>query len=226
LVFLWSQLRARRVIEPSCRLLASFSKTYILDYRIDFVMYTDFYNLKEKPFNLTPSSRFFYLGEGHNEAYALLSYGVTQRKGFILLTGEVGTGKTTTVRAFLENLDSKIQSVYLSNPSVSPSDFINYLAFSAFKRKQPVESKIDFLLEFEAFLKSNLQHQKTFVLIIDEAQKLSLELLEEIRLLSNMEAGEEKLINIILVGQPELNDKLRHPECRALLQRISIRHHR
>ncbi len=188
-------------------------------------MYTDFYRLQEKPFSLTPSSRFLYLGESHDEAYALLTYGVTERKGFILLTGEVGTGKTTLVRVFLEKLDPTVQYVYLSNPLVSPSDLINYLAFSALNKKEPVKSKIDFLIEFESFLRDSLQHQKNFILIIDEAQKLSFDLLEEVRLLSNMEVGEEKLINIFLVGQPELNDKLNKPECRPLLQRISIRHH-
>jgi len=187
-------------------------------------MYIDFYNLQENPFNLTPSSRFLYLGESHNEAYALLTYGVMERKGFVLLTGEVGTGKTTIVRSFVKNLDPNVQCVYLSNPLLSPSDFINYLSFSVFN-KEIAKSKVDFLIEFESFLNHGLQHQKNFLLIIDEAQKLSLDLLEEVRLLSNMEAGEEKLINIFLVGQPELNDKLNQPECRPLLQRISIRHH-
>ena len=188
-------------------------------------MYTDFYNLKEKPFNLTPSSKFLYLGDVHREALALLTYGVIERMGFILLTGEVGTGKTTIVHALLANLDKDIQYVYLSNPLFSPQDFMDYLAFSAFKKKVNFRSKADFLIQFEEFLKEQLQHQKIFILIIDEAQKLSSELLEEIRLLSNMETADEKLINIFLVGQPELNENLSRPECRPLLQRISIRYH-
>ena len=188
-------------------------------------MYTDFYNLKEKPFNLTPSSRFLYLSEGHREALALLTYGVVERKGFILLTGEVGTGKTTMVHALLSNLDENVQCVHLSNPLLSSREFIDYLAYSVFEKKVHFKSKTEFLLEFEDHLQRCLQHNKNFVLIIDEAQKLSFELLEEVRLLSNMETADEKLINIFLVGQPELNEHLSEKRCRPLLQRISIRHH-
>ena len=154
-----------------------------------------------------------------------MTYGVVERKGFILLTGEVGAGKTTMIHALLEGLDTNIQYVYLSNPLFSVKDFVSYLAYSVFKKKVQINSKADFLIQFEGFLKEQLQHQKTFVLIIDEAQKLSFELLEEIRLLSNMETADEKLINIFLVGQPELNEMLNRPECRPLLQRISIRYH-
>jgi general secretion pathway protein A len=188
-------------------------------------MYTQFYNLTQKPFNLTPSSRSLYLGNIHKEALALLTYGVLDRKGFILLTGEVGTGKTTMVHALLSNLGKDIQYVYLSNPLFSAKDFMNYLAYSAFKKKMNFENKTDFLIHFEIYLKEQLQNRKNFILIIDEAQKLSFELLEEIRLLSNMETAEEKLINIFLVGQPELNEILIQPRCRPLLQRISIRYH-
>lgn len=188
-------------------------------------MYTDFYNLKEKPFNLTPSSRFLYLGEVHKEALALLTYGVAERKGFILLTGEVGTGKTTMIQALLNNLDDSVQYVYLSNPLLSPDDFLKHLTSSALKKNVRFKTRGEVLLELEGFLRQCLQHQKNFVLIIDEAQKLSFDLLEEIRLLSNMESAEEKLINIFLIGQPEFNEKLSEPRCRPLLQRISIRFH-
>jgi len=188
-------------------------------------MYLNFYNLKDKPFNLTPSSRSLYLGDIHKEALALLTYGVMDRKGFILLTGEVGTGKTTMVHALLTSLGEDIQYVYLSNPLFSIADFMNYLAFSAFKERINFHSKTDFLIQFEFFLKDQLKKRKNFILIIDEAQKLSFELLEEIRLLSNMETSEEKLLNIFLVGQPELNELLHQPRCRPLLQRISIRYH-
>jgi general secretion pathway protein A len=188
-------------------------------------MYTEFYGLKEKPFNLTPSPRFLYLGETHKEALAFLTYGVVERSGFILLTGEVGTGKTTMVRALLENLISDVKYVHLSNPLLSSKDFMHYLAISVFSRKIYFKSKADFLVAFEAYLRRCLQEQKNFNLIIDEAHKLSFDLLEEIRLLSNMETGENKLINIFLVGQPELNATLSEPRCRPLLQRISIRYH-
>jgi len=188
-------------------------------------MYKDFYKLQEKPFNLTPSPRFLYLGEVHKEALALLTYGVVERKGFILLTGEVGTGKTTMIQALLNNLDESVQCVNMSNPLLTSAEFIEYLAFSVFKKKVHFKSKADFLITFEEFLKECLQEQKNFVLIVDEAQTLSFEVLEEIRLLSNMETADEKLINIFLVGQPELNEKLNTPRLRPLLQRISIRFH-
>jgi len=188
-------------------------------------VYTEFYNLREKPFNLTPSPRFLYLGEHHTEALNLLKYGVMERKGFILLTGEIGTGKTTMVHALLSSLDESVQYIHLSNPILTPGDFMDYLAFSVFRKKIHFKSKADFLLVFEEFLRQCLREQKNVILIIDEAQKLSFELLEETRLLSNMETGDEKLLNIFLIGQPELNEKLREPQCLPLLQRISIRYH-
>jgi type II secretory pathway predicted ATPase ExeA len=188
-------------------------------------MYTDFYNLKEKPFTLSHSSRFLYLGEVHKEALALLTYGVAERKGFTLLTGEVGTGKTTMIHALLAKLGKNAQYVHLSNPLLSANDFIQYLASSVFSKKIVFQSKTEFLIEFEHFLKRCLQHQQNFILIIDEAHKLSFELLEEVRLLSNMETADEKLINIFLAGQPELNENLRQPQNRALLQRINTRYH-
>jgi type II secretory pathway predicted ATPase ExeA/phage tail protein X len=187
-------------------------------------MYESFYNLAEKPFDLTHSSRFLYLGEVHREALSMLTYGVMERKGFALLTGEVGTGKTTILQAMLNDLDKTVKYVHLANPLLSPNEFINYLTLSAFRNRISFKSKAEFLLAFEAFLTRCSQHQKHFLLVIDEAHKLSYDLLEEIRLLSNMETADEKLISIFLVGQPELNQKLNDPRCRALLQRISIRY--
>jgi type II secretory pathway predicted ATPase ExeA/phage tail protein X len=187
-------------------------------------MYESFYNLTEKPFDLTHSSRYLYLGESHKEALAMLTYGVMERKGFVLLTGEVGTGKTTMLHALLSELDKSVQCVHLANPLLSPKEFMNYLTLSAFKNRIAFKSKAEFLVAFEAFLTRCSQQQRSFLLLVDEAHKLSFDLLEEIRLLSNMETAEEKLINIFLVGQPELNKKLSDPKCRALLQRISIRY--
>ncbi len=187
-------------------------------------MYTSFYNIKEKPFNLTPSPRFLYLGETHKEALSLLTYGIMERKGFVLLTGEVGTGKTTIVQTLLENLDSSVKYVSISNPTLPPKDFLFYVA-SGLGLKTQFESKGTFLVHFEDFLQTLLHQQQNVLLIVDEAQRLSLTLLEEIRLLSNMETADDKLINIFLVGQPELNQKLSNAECRPLLQRISIRYH-
>jgi len=188
-------------------------------------LYADFYNLKEQPFNLTLTPRFLYLGEVHKEALAVLTYGVVQRKGFVLLTGETGTGKSTMIHALLANLNHDTRCVYLPNPLLSAEDFMGYLARTAFGETLAVPSKSEFLFAFEHFLKETLEHQKNFVLIIDEAQDASLELLEEIRLLSNMGTAENKQINILLVGQPELNEKLNQPGCRALLQRIGTRYH-
>jgi general secretion pathway protein A len=188
-------------------------------------MYTEFFELNEKPFELTPSSKFLYLGDIHKEALALLTYGVTEKKGFILLTGEVGTGKTTMVHALLNNLDDTVQYVHLSNPMVSPKDFLKYLAYSVLKRRFQFKTKGDLLIWFENYLKECQQKRVNFVLIIDEAQNLSYELLEEIRLLSNMENGDEKLLNIFLVGQPEFNTILNESRCRPLRQRIGISYH-
>lgn len=188
-------------------------------------MYTEFYGLNEKPFSLSPSPRFLYLSEGHKEALALLKYGVLERQGFILLTGEVGTGKTTMVRVLLDSLDDSVKYVHLFNPLLSKKDLFVYLALTIFREDARFRSKTHFLLAFQDFLTRELKNKTNFNLIIDEAHKLSFDLLEEIRLLSNMETGDEKLINIFLVGQPELNKKLSDPVCRPLLQRISIRHH-
>ena len=188
-------------------------------------MYADFFNLKEQPFHLTPSPRFLYLGEVHKEALAVLTYGVVERKGFVLLTGETGTGKSTMVHALLANLEKDVKYVYLPNPLLSAEEFMRYLALSVFDKTFNINSKADFLIAFEDFLGKALQHQESFVLIIDEAQEVSLELLEEVRLLSNMGTAEKKLVNIFLVGQPELNEKLNQPSCRALLQRIGTRYH-
>jgi general secretion pathway protein A len=188
-------------------------------------LYAEFYHLREQPFNLTPSPPFLYLGEVHKEALAVLTYGVLERKGFVLLTGETGTGKSTMVHALIENLDENVRYVYLPNPLLSADDFMRYLALTAFDKTFSVRSKAEFLIAFEHFLSETLQHQKHFVLIIDEAQEVSFELLEEVRLLSNMGTAEKKLVNIFLVGQPELNEKLRQPRCRALLQRIGTRYH-
>ena len=188
-------------------------------------MYTEFFELIEKPFSLSTSPRFLYLGEKHKEALAILRYGVMERQGFVLLTGEVGTGKTTMVRALISSLDTSVKYVHLANPLLSPREFVSYLILSAFDNRLHFKSKPEFLIAFEAFLTKMQQRNMHFVLVIDEAHKLSFDLLEEIRLLSNLETAEEKLISIFLVGQPELNDRLSEPRCRPLLQRISVRYH-
>jgi general secretion pathway protein A len=188
-------------------------------------MYEEFFGLKEKPFDLAPSHRYLYLSEGHKEALALLTYGVMERRGFVLLTGDVGTGKTTVVQALLSNLGADVKYVHITNPLLTPREFIDYLSFSAFGSKAQFKSKVNFLFDFEAFLRDCFERRITFIMIVDEAQTLSFDLLEEIRLLSNMEYAESKLINIFLVGQPELNERLKDPRCKPLRQRIASRYH-
>src|SRR5512139_2033617 len=188
-------------------------------------MYTEFFELFEKPFSLSTSPRFLYLGEKHKEALAILKYGVLERQGFVLLPGEVETGKTTMVRALLSSLNKNVKYVHLANPLLSPREFTSYIILSAFENKIHFKSKSEFLIAFEAFLTKLQQRNRQFLLVIDEAHKLSFDLLEEIRLLSNLETAEEKLISIFLVGQPELNDRLNEPRCRPLFQRISVRYH-
>ena len=188
-------------------------------------MYTAHYGLNERPFDLTTSSQFLYLGEVHSEALASLAYAIAERKGFMLLTGEAGAGKTTMVHTLLGSLDESVEYVHLSYPILSPQEFIHYVALSTLGKATPHESKGAFLVEFGQFLKELREQQKTFLLIIDEAQGVSFELLEEIRFLSNVETAEEKLINIILVGQPELKERLIDPRCKSLFQRISVQHH-
>ena len=188
-------------------------------------MYTEFYNLKEKPFELTSSPRFLYLGEVHKEALAFLTYGVVERKGFVLLTGDVGTGKTTVLRTLLSRLNADVRYVHLANPPRTADEFMEYLSLSVFNSPLHFKSKPAFLSALEERLKQYRRERKNFMLIFDEAQRLTFEVLEEIRLLSNIETDDEKLVNIFLVGQPELNEKLGDFRCRALLQRIGIRYH-
>jgi general secretion pathway protein A len=188
-------------------------------------MYTDYFGLKESPFDLTPSPRFVYLGQTHKEALATLTSGVTERKGLSVLTGGVGSGKTTVVKKLLQDLDATSHHVYLSNPLLSPDEFVEYLTFVAFKRKVHFKSRSAFLLAFERFLLRCRQERRHFILIVDESHKLSFELLEEIDRLSRLENGGEKLMSVLLVGQTEINEKLADPRCRALHRQIQNRCH-
>lgn len=187
-------------------------------------MYLDYYGFKEKPFELSPEARFLYLGENHREALALLTYGVKERKGLVVLTGEVGTGKSTMVRALLNNLNQNIRHVVLTNPALSTDDLLHYIAFSL-GLDSSFHTKWEFLVRFEDYLNKCLKRRENIVLIMDEAQHLPYDVLEELRLLSNMETGSQKLLNIFLIGQPELSNRLRQPQYRALFQRVSIRYH-
>lgn len=185
-------------------------------------MYTSFYNLCEKPFQISTDPRFLWLGEKHKEALAVLKFGLIDQKGFLLLTGDVGTGKTTLVNALLKSLDSDVLVASVTDPALDLIDFLNHIARS-FNIPRRFDKKEEFLHDFKRFLENTCLHNgKHVLLIIDEAHKLSKELLEQVRLLSNIETPEKKLINMFFVGQNELNQTLMSNDCRALRQRISL----
>jgi len=186
-------------------------------------MYEAFYNLKEKPFNLTPDPRFIYFTEKHCEALANLVYGIRERKGFLVLSGEVGTGKTTLVNALLDTLErTGVLSAFIFNPILTSTEFFEYL-LADFNLRWDTRSKSQALIKLNSVLLERYRLGQVTVLIIDEAQNLSTEILEEVRLLTNLETATEKLLQIVLVGQPELSLKLNSPELRQLKQRISLR---
>jgi general secretion pathway protein A len=185
-------------------------------------MYLEHYGLIRAPFEMTPDPAFLYLGEAHQEALATLVYGLRARKGFVMLTGEVGTGKTTLLHALLAQLDADTASAFVFNPRLEPLDFFRVL-FDELGIEKPCRTKGEYLLALNEFLIARLQRNQATVLIVDEAQNLSSEMLEEIRLLSNLETPTSKLIQIVLVGQPELEAKLQCPELRQLRQRIVLR---
>ena len=186
-------------------------------------MYESFYGLRENPFNVTPDPQYIYLGQNQKEALAHLLYGVRTKKGFIVLTGEVGTGKTTLVHYLLDKLNGKdrTKTAYLFNPKLTVNDFIEYI-LKDLGLDFPKGSKGDYLHILHQNLVTAYQEGESVILIVDEAQGLNPELLEEIRLLSNLETSKSKLLQIILVGQPELNKTLLEPGFRQLRQRVNL----
>jgi len=186
-------------------------------------MYEKFYGLTRSPFNLSPDPRFYYPTLGHNEALANLSYGIAKRKGFIVLTGEVGTGKTLLIRYLIEALiKTKVQYAYVFNPRLSSDDFLHYIV-SDLGVKDIKTTRSEMLLQFNHYLIDLYRRGSTAALLIDEAHQLSSELLEEIRLLTNIETSQQKLLQIVLVGQPELDETLDSIELRQLKQRVALR---
>ena len=185
-------------------------------------MYLSFYRLKEQPFNLTPDPRFLFLTAGHREALAQLVYGVEQGKGFIVLTGEVGTGKTTLLQALLQKLDPSTAVAYVYN-STLPFDGLLEYALEDLGLSARGSTQAQRLFALNEFLIERRRKGLKTVLVIDEAQNLSPETLEQVRLLSNFETPTAKLLQILLVGQPELMKKLQLPELRQLRQRIGLR---
>ena len=186
-------------------------------------MYEKFYGLIEKPFNVTPDPRFLYMSQHHREALAHLQYGVQERKGFVAIVGEVGTGKTTLVHALLNRLNSNTKTAFIFSTSLTAKGLLRMMV-SDFGIKSKARTKTELLLDLHHFLLQQFAAGANSVLIVDEAQHLSFGLLEEIRMLSNLETGREKLLQIILVGQPELATKLAMPQLRQLRQRISSRY--
>ena len=186
-------------------------------------MYRKFYELKELPFNVTADPNFFYLSKKHKEAFSYLSYGIKEKKGLIEITGEVGTGKTTLCKALINHLNQETKTAFILNPNLPTTQLLQAIIedFGLLIKKR---SKISLLSEFNKFLLEELTSNHNVILIIDEAQNLNLRQLEEIRLLSNFETTKQKLIQIILVGQPELHDKLNQFELRQIKQRIAVRY--
>ena len=187
-------------------------------------MYEAYYNLKTMPFQITTDPRFLWLGEKHSEALATLKYGIMENKGFLLLTGDVGTGKTALINQLIKMIDVAAIVAKIPDPGLSSLDFFNFLA-GEFKIKKKFESKGAFLIYLKKFLHKAYAEQKKVLLVIDEAQRLNHDLLEQIRLLSNIELQNRKLINIFFVGQPEFNEMLREDRNRAVRQRISVNYH-
>jgi len=187
-------------------------------------VYLEFYGLRQPPFDITPNPRFLFHSTKHREAFNHLLYGIRERKGFVQLTGEVGAGKTTLCRALLEHLDSQYSTALILNPVLNADELIKAIAteygldVKGRDRMETIATISDFLL------KQTLAGKET-VLIIDEAQNLTEDLLEQVRLISNIETDDRKLLQIILMGQPELRDRLNNHRLRQLRQRITVRYH-
>ena len=188
------------------------------------LVYLDFYGLKEPPFNITPNPRYLFYSAKHREALNYLLYGIRERKGFVQLTGEVGAGKTTLCRALLEQLGKQYSTALILNPVLSADQLVKAIAME-FGLQTKSMDLLETVTEINLFLLEQMEQGRESVLIIDEAQNLTAELLEQVRLLSNLETDDRKLLQIVLMGQPELRDRLNDPSLRQLRQRITVRYH-
>jgi general secretion pathway protein A len=187
-------------------------------------MYKKFYGLTRNPFEVSPDPYFFCPTPRHTEALANLAYGVLRRKGFVVLTGEVGTGKTLLVRCLFDALTrNRVAFAYMYNPMISVQEFFTHVISELGLLPSQIRTKSDALTRLNNYLLERSRHDLTTALIVDEAQLLSWELLEEVRLLTNLETTKHKLLQIVLVGQPELEQKLDSQQLRQLKQRIGLR---
>jgi general secretion pathway protein A len=188
-------------------------------------MYAAYFGLKENPFSLSPEPRYLFLSEQHRDALNCLIYGIKEKKGFVLLSGDIGMGKTTICRSLLASLDNSVETALIFNTAISDLDLLEtILGEYGVDVKGETRTKKNYIDILNDFLLKNFAAGKTSVLLIDEAQNLSHGVLEQIRMLSNLETETEKLIQIILIGQPEINNNLMLPALRQLNERITVRY--
>lgn len=188
-------------------------------------MYRKFYGFKERPFEITPDPMFVYFSEHHQEALSHLRYAIREGKGFSVITGDAGTGKTTLVHVLLAKLEGNVRTSYIFNPILDQADFLNYICDDLGIPSEGMKSRGQSLTALHSFLLDCFAKDEKVFLIIDEAQSLDPELLQEVRLLTNLETSKKKLLHVILLGQPELNAILEEPRFRPLKQRIAVRYH-
>jgi len=188
-------------------------------------MYLKFYNLKENPFSVTSDPSFLLMTKQHQEAFSHMLYGVKEKKGFLVITGEVGTGKTTLCKAFINHLNSNTKSAFIFNPDLLPSQLLRAILTDLGIECKKVKTRFDLFDALNSFLITQFSEGNNVVLIIDEAQNLKPAVLEQIRMLSNLETTKQKLFQIVLVGQPELKEKLDSPNLRQLRQRVAVTYH-
>jgi len=187
-------------------------------------MYHQHFGLNRNPFSIEPDPDFLWLGEKHQEGLSVLRYGILENKGFLLLTGDIGTGKTVLIRSLLTSLTGDITVATIQDPSLTLLDFFNILSYEL-GMASTIDGKADFLVKFKKFVRHVYDSQKSLLVIIDEAQRLSKELLDEIRVLSNIDDDNRELLNIFFVGQIEFNEMLTDPCNKALRQRITVNYH-
>ncbi len=187
-------------------------------------MYEEYFGLVEKPFNITPDPKYFYMSAKHREALDSLLYAIADRRGFVVITGEIGSGKTITCKTLLSRLDENVKAALITNTYLTNKQLIMNILEEFGVPYEPGDKYV-LLRQLRQFFEDEYSMGHTVVLIIDEAQNLSRQALEEIRMLSNFETEKDKLVQIILIGQPELKDKLYHKSLQQLRQRVSIHYH-